>query len=404
MWDVDGNEYIDYCLGYGPLFFGHHPEDIINAVVEQITTKGYHFTFPHELDYKVGEAVQRLVPSVDLLRFTCSGTESTMAAMRLARAYTGKEKIIKFEGSYHGWADVHYVSYHPALTLTAGRSNAPRALPDSSGTPQAIADTLIIQPYNDPEVLEKTIRERHFEIAAVLIEPIMGNCGIIPPTDGYLQEVRRITEQYGVLLIFDEVFTGFRIAAGGAQEYYNIRPDISTFAKAIGAGFPVACFGGTKEVMAIEANNEVMHGGTYTANPLVLAAANAVLSRIEREKDTIYPQLFALSDKLRKGLVNAFRAAGYHCLDQGVGPFFQVFFTDTAVDRLYNYRDTVSHVRPDIYSAFHEEMQQRGVYCHPGQFERWVLSTAHTERDIDITLAAAQESIKAVAKRIAPTI
>ena len=404
MWDVDGNEYIDYCLGYGPLIFGHHPEDIVQAVVEQISNKGYHFSFPHELDYKVGEAVQRLVPSVDLIRFTCSGTESTMAAMRLARAYTGKEKSIKFEGAYHGWSDLNFISYHPALSMAAGCYNAPRPLPDSTGMPQAFPDSLIIQPFNDIEVIEKTIRERHFEIAAVLIEPAMANCGVIPPVDGYLTDLRRITEKYGVLLIFDEVMTGFRIAPGGAQEYYNIRPDISTFAKVIGGGFPVACFGGTEEVMGIEAKNEVMHGGTYTANPLVLAAANAVLERIERDKDTMYPRLFELSDRLRQGLVRVIREAGFHCFDQGVGPLFQIYFGDTQIDRLYNYRDTMAYVRDDLYTAWHEEMQHRGIYFHPGQAERWFLSTEHTEQDIDVTIDTAEESIRAVAKRFPPTM
>ena len=399
IWDVDGNEYIDYCLGYGPLIFGHSPKDIVQAVVEQISTKGFHFSFPHELDYKVGEAVQRLVPSVDLIRFTCSGTESTMAAMRLARAYTGKDKIIKFEGAYHGWSDLHFVSYHPALTMAAGRHNAPRGLPDSTGMPQAFVDQLIIQPFNDLEVIEKTIREHHFEIAAVLIEPALANCGVIPPMEGYLEGLRKITEQYGVLLIFDEVMTGFRIAPGGAQEYYNIKPDISAFAKVIGGGFPVACFGGTKEVMEIEAKNEVMHGGTYTASPLALAAADAVLKRIERDKDTMYPRLFELSERLRDGLVRVIRDAGFHCFGQGIGPLFQVFIGNSDIDRLYNYRDTVGYVREDIFSAFHAEMQKRGIYCHPGQFERWFLSTEHTDQDIDDTIAAADESIRAVAKK-----
>jgi len=400
IWDVDGSEYIDYCLGYGPLIFGHSPSDIIEAVVEQISTRGYHFSFPHELDYKVGEAVQRLLPSVDLIRFTCSGTESTMAAMRLARAYTGKDKIIKFEGAYHGWSDLHFVSYHPALTMAAGRRNAPRGLPDSTGMPQAFVDQLIIQPFNDLEVIEKTIRERHFEIAAVLIEPALANCGVIPPVEGYLEALRKITEQYGVLLIFDEVMTGFRIAAGGAQEYYSIKPDISTFAKVIGGGFPVACFGGTREVMEIEAKNEVMHGGTYTGSPLALAAADAVLKRIERDKETMYPRLFELSGRLRDGLVRVIREAGFHCFGQGIGPLFQVFIGDSDIDRLYNYRDTVNYVRNDIFSAFHAEMQKRGIYCHPGQFERWFLSTEHTDQDIDDTIAAADESIRAVARKL----
>ncbi|CAB1075467.1 Glutamate-1-semialdehyde 2,1-aminomutase (EC [Olavius algarvensis Delta 1 endosymbiont] len=400
IWDVDGNEYIDYCLGYGPLIFGHSPQDIVQAVVEQISTRGFHFSFPHELDYKVGEAVQRLVPSVDLIRFTCSGTESTMAAIRLARAYTGKDKIIKFEGAYHGWSDLHFVSYHPELTMAAGRYNAPRGLPDSTGMPQAFVDQLIIQPFNDLEVIEKTIRDRHFEIAAILIEPAMANCGVIPPVEGYLEGLRKISEQYGVLLIFDEVMTGFRIAPGGAQEYYNIKPDISTFAKAIGAGFPVACFGGTKEVMEIEAQNEVMHGGTYTASPLVLAAADAVLQRIERDKETMYPRLFELSDRLRDGLVRVIREAGFHCFGQGVGPLFQVFIGDKDIDRLYNYRDTMDYVRNDIYSAFHAEMQKRGIYCHPSVFERWFMSTEHTDQEIDDTIAAADESMRAVAKKM----
>jgi len=403
MWDVDGNEYIDYCLGYGPLLFGHHPEDIIAAVVEQITTKGYHFSFPHELDYKVGEAVQRLVPSIDLLRFACSGTEAIMACMRLARAYTGKDKIVKFEGAYHGWADPQMVSYHPPLSMASGRPGAPRPLPDSTGIPQATVEQLIIQPFNDPDALARVLRERHHEIAAVMMEPVMANCGVLPPRDGYLREVRRLTERYGVLLIFDEVMTGFRLAPGGAQDYYDVRPDITALAKVIGGGFPVAAFGGTAEVMAIEARNEVLHGGTYTANPLVLAAANAVLGRIEREKDTMYPRLFALAERLSGGLVRAIRQAGYHCVAQGVGPLFQIFFGDAPMERLYNYRDTSAYVREDLYGAWHEEMQRRGVYFHPGQFERWFVSTAHTEADIDATIEVAREAIQAVAARIPPS-
>ena len=402
LWDVDGNEYIDYCLGYGPLLFGHNPPDIIDAVVEQVTTRGYHFSFPHELDYKVGEAMQRLVPSIDLVRFACSGTESTMACMRLARAYTGKDKIVKFEGGYHGWSDLNFVSYHPALTMAAGRHNAPRGLPDSTGMPRAFADELIIQPFNDIAVLERTLRARHHEIAAVMMEPVLANCGIIPPTEGYLRAVRRLTKEYDVLLIFDEVMTGFRIAPGGAQEYYNVMPDISAFAKVLGGGFAVAAFGGTAEVMGIEARNEVMHGGTYTANPLVLAAANAVLARIERDKDTMYPRLFALSDRLRKGLTGVIRAAGYHCVDQGVGPLFQIFFGDRPVERLVNYRDVMAYARADLYSAWHKEMQRRGVYFHPGQYERFFVSTEHTEEDIDRTIALAEESMWAVSKSIPP--
>lgn len=402
MWDVDGNEYLDYCLGYGPLLFGHHPPDIVAAVVEQITERGYHYSFPHELDYEVGEALQRLVPGIELVRFACSGTEATMAAMRLARAYTGRERIVKFEGSYHGWSDIHNISYHPALGFGAGTDTAPAPVPDSTGIPRAILDTLVIQPFNNLEVLEHTLRTRHFEIAAVLMEPIIGNCGIIPPLEGYLQEVRRLTQEHGVLLIFDEVMTGFRIAAGGAQEHYGVVPDICTFAKVLGAGFPIACFGGSAQVMAMEATNQVMHGGTYSANPLALAAANAVLRRIERERATMYPALDRLSRRLQDGLLKVVGTAGYPCLIQGVGPFFQLFFLHEPRTRLVDYRDVVRHVRPEVYEAFHEEMQSRGIYFHPGQYERWFLSTEHTEADIDDTVATAAEAIAAVVDRIPP--
>lgn len=401
MWDVDGNEYVDYCLGYGPMIFGHQPQEIIDAVVDTITQKGVHFTFPHALDYKVGEAMQRLVPSIDLIRFACSGTEATMAAMRLARAYTAREKIIKFEGCYHGWSDLNFVSYHPPLYPSSGLYKAPCSVPDSTGMVAGCSEALIIQPFNDLEIVEKTLKERHFEIAAIMLEPIMGSCGVVPPKEGFLEGLRSLTRQYGILLIFDEVMTGFRVAPGGAQEYYNIQPDISTFAKAIASGFPVACFGGTEEVMTIEAENEVIHGGTYTASPLGLSAAHATLTKIEKEKHTIYPGLFKLADRLRHGLEKVIREAGIYCFTQGVGPFFHIFFGDDSnVDRLYGYRDTCDFVRTDIYPIWHEEMQKRGVYFHPGPFERYFLSTAHTEADIDLTLETAVDAIAAVVKRI----
>jgi glutamate-1-semialdehyde 2,1-aminomutase len=401
MWDVDGNEYIDYCLGYGPMIFGHQPKEILDAVIETITQKGVHFTFPHELDYEVGEAIQRLVPSIDLIRFACSGTEATMAAMRLARAYTGREKIIKFEGCYHGWSDLNFVSYHPPLYPSSGLYHAPRPVMDSTGMVPGCAEALIIQPFNDLELIEKTIRERHFEIAAIMLEPIMGSCGVIPPREGFLEGLRSITKEYGILLIFDEVMTGFRVAAGGAQEYYNIQPDISTFAKAMASGFPVACFGGTSEVMALEANNEVVHGGTYTASPLGLSAAHATLRKIENEKETMYPDLFKKAERLRSGLERVIRDAGIYCFTQGVGPFFHLFFgDDSSVDRLYGFRETCAFVREDIYPIWHEEMQKRGIYFHPGPFERYFISTAHTDQDIDLTIETAADAIRSTAKRI----
>ena len=298
FWDVDGNEYLDWCLGYGPMIFGHCPERINAAVVKQISEKGSMYTFPHELDYEVGRKICQAVPSVDLVRFCNSGTEATMAAMRLARAYTGKDKILKFEGGYHGWSDANALAYHPPLD-NCGPERAPWPVRFHAGIPRVQEECLVIATYNDFEGVERLVRENAGELAGIIAEPIMANSGVIPPLPGWNQHLRKLCDEYGLLLIFDEVITGFRMALGGCQELYGVNADITTWGKAIGGGFPcAAAFGGTKEVMDVETRNETFHGGTYSANPPVLAAMNAALDIFIDEGDTVYPHLKKIADAL----------------------------------------------------------------------------------------------------------
>lgn len=393
FWDVDGNSFVDYSLGYGPLIFGHRPRQVTEAVIDVISSRGVQFTFPYDLEADVGRLIVESVPGVDLVRFCTTGTEAVSAAMRLARAYTGRDKIVKFEGHYHGWTDGMFVSCHPSLD-SAGPSDHPHTVAGSKGTPRAALDLVVALPWNDPEVLEWTLVERGDNIAAVLMEPVMCNCGVIPPEPGYLQAVREITRRHGVLLIVDEVKTGFRLALGGAVEHYGLEPDIVTWAKALGAGYPVAAFGGTRDVMALEASNEVMHGGTYNAHTVAMAAAKCTL-----ETMTASPQLFRdmwrRGERLREGLEEAARSAGHKAVCQGVGPLLQLFFTDGA-ERITEYRSAARHVDMEKFSEFQGALQDRGHYIHPDPLECFYLSTAHGDGDIEDTIAAAQEAVRAI--------
>jgi glutamate-1-semialdehyde 2,1-aminomutase len=394
IFDVDGNEYIDWCIGYGPMIMGHRHPKIMAAVVEQLQKRGSMYTFPHELDAEVGEKVVSSVPGVDLIRFAMSGTEATLAAMRLARAYTGREKIVKFEGHYHGWADEHFVSY------SGGHANAgPESEPEPTltlGCPSAIAETLIIASWNRPEYLEAIVARHKGEIAAILCEPQMCNSGILPVDPEWLRFLRRLTKENDILLIFDEVMTGFRLDLGGAQAYYDVLPDISCFSKALGGGFPVAAFGGTREVMRLEASNEVMHGGTYTAMPVNLAASNVVLGEMIATKDTFFPHLHDVGTRVMQGLQRAADAHGVRAKVLGLGPLWQIIFLrddapdDPVIDNSRTMRAVVDQAR---FTRFQSAMLDRGVYFHPGPFERWFSSIVHTDEDIEVTLAAADEAM-----------
>ncbi len=401
FWDVDGNEYIDYSLGYGPLIFGHNPKKVTDAVVEAITKRGSVATFPYDLDYEVGEQIVSMVPGVDLIRFANSGTEATMAAARLARAYTGRSKIVQMEGGYHGFSDTHFWSSHPEVFSENPEGYTEVPQPASTGIPAAYAEALLIGQYNDRENLEHLFAEHGDDIAAVLVEPIQANTGIIPPEPGYLEFLREITKRHGALLIFDEVITGFRVSPGGAQELYGVTPDITTFAKALGAGFPIAAFGGSREVMGMEERNEVMHGGTYTANLIALAAANTVLTEMRENRDELWGRLNSHGTQVALGLGDACREAGLPNIVQNVGPLWHIFFAKPdapEMTKIRNYRDALAYSSVDVFDRFHTAMMERGVYFHPYHFERWFISTAHDERDVQQTLEAAADAAESVAR------
>ena len=391
IYDVDGNEYIDCMLAFGPLILGHRPAPVIQAVTEQLSERGSMFGTPHRLEQVVCEKIIAAVPSAELVCFENSGSEAVLAALRLARAYTGKEKIVRFEGHYHGWTDVIHISAWPPLPA-AGLARAPWPVRGSAGIPELQTELVIPQPWNAPEILEETIRRHRHEIAAVITEPIMGNSGCIPPKPGYLEFLRKVTAENDIVLIFDEVITGFRVALGGAQAYYNVIPDLTTMGKALGAGFPLAAVAGKREIMQLVARGEVFQGGTYCTSPLVMSAASAALD--ELAKPGTYEHLFEIGESLGNGLAEVVCRAGFPAVCQGVGPIFQIFFSEGPV---HDYREAKSMVRAEPYTAFCQALRRRGVLAHPAALETWFVSTAHTREDVATILTRAEDAIQEVA-------
>jgi glutamate-1-semialdehyde 2,1-aminomutase len=391
--DVDGNDYIDYLLGLGPMILGHRPPKVTAAVVDAIQNRGTVFALPAADETALIDKMIAVVPSLAQVRLCNTGTEAVLYAVRLARAFTGRNKIVRFEGMYHGFSDGVYWSKHPGLNV-AGPDRSPVPVPQGPGLPQGLDGSLIILPWNDAALLRQVLDQHGHEIAAVLTEPIMCNTGCILPEPGYLEAMRELTAKHGTLLIFDEVITGFRIALGGAQGYYGLTPDLSVFAKGLGGGFPVAAMGGCKDVMALVADGTVSMAGTYSANAIAVAAANAALD--ELATPGMYERLFAVSDRLRLGLAPIFADAGIPADVAGVGPVFQVWFTDRPIR---NYRDAARFARHDVFRLWWEGMLDRGVLFHPGAFENLFVSFAHSQDDIEQTLAAARETARAIASR-----
>jgi glutamate-1-semialdehyde 2,1-aminomutase len=382
--DVDGNEYIDYLLGLGPMIFGHRPKRVTQAVVDFIQQRGTVFALPTADEAILADKIIAAVPSVEQVRLCNTGTEAVLYATRLARAYTGRRKIIRFEGMYHGFSDGVYWSKHPAIAK-AGPDHRPTPVPQGPGMPKGVEENLIILPWNDAHALADVLEREHDDIAAVLTEPVMCNTGCILPKPGYLEAMRELTQKYGVVLIFDEVITGFRLGLSGAQGRLGIRPDLSVFAKGIGGGFPVAALGGRAEIMALVANGTVSMAGTYTANGIAVAAANAALD--ELATPGLYEQLNAVSDALRHGLAQILRDAGLPAYVVGLGPLMQVWF---AKQEIHNYRDAERYADQEIFRRWWEGMLARGVLFHPGAYENLFVSTAHTHADVAATLAAAK--------------
>jgi glutamate-1-semialdehyde 2,1-aminomutase len=394
IFDVDGNEYIDYLLGLGPMLLGHRPEPVTNAVVEFIQQRGTVFALPVADEIELARKIIAAVPSVEQMHLANSGTEAVLYALRLARAYTHRKKIIRFEGMYHGSSDAVYWSKHPALDK-AGPASRPVPVPQGPGMPDGLENSLIILPWNDSELLERTIRERGEEIAAVLTEPMMCNTGCILPEPGYLELMRSLTRELGIVLIFDEVITGFRVALGGAQQYYKVTPDLTVMAKGFGGGFPVAAVGGKKQIMQLVADGTVSMAGTYCGNGIAVSAGNATLDFLMTPN--IYENLFARSERLMLGIRDRLDSAGLQIKVVGVGPLFQIWFTDSTIR---NYRDAVHHARKDLFRIWWEEMMKRGVLFHPDAFENLFVSFAHTDEDVDRTLKAVEDALPEVKRRI----
>jgi len=384
IYSVDGDSYIDYCMAYGPLIFGHSFEDVLGSAREQLV-KGTLYGAPTENEVKFAELISKLVPCMEMLRLVNSGTEATMHAIRLARGFTGKKKIIKFEGCYHG--------AHDYVLVKAGSGATSFGAPDSLGIPEETTRNTIVIPYNDYLALEEAIKRESQDIAAVIVEPVIGNAGLILPRKGYLDKLRKLTKDYGILLIFDEVIMGFRLALGGAQEYYKIKPDMATLGKVLGGGFPIGAFGGRKEIMQhLSPSGKVYQAGTFSGNPISVSAGYAVLQTLREKQGEIYPKLERNCEELIKALVDL--ASIYHVEAQvnNIASMFQIFFTPHPVF------DYASAKKSDTkkFSIYFQQLLKQGVFIPPSQFETCFLSTAHGEDDLKSTIEAFDNALHTV--------
>lgn len=380
--DVDGNTYIDYCLAYGPLMLGHTRSEIIEAVREQLE-KGTMYGTPTEAEVRLAELVTNLVPCMEMMRLVNTGTEATMHAIRAARGYTGKDKIVKFEGCYHG--------AHDSVLVKAGSGATTFGAPTSLGVPKDTTKNTIVLPFNDIELLEKAVDQNRGEIAAVILEPVIGNAGVVLPKDGYLQAIRKITKEDGIVLIFDEVITGFRLALGGAQEYYGVVPDMTTLGKIMGGGFLIGAFGGKKEIMElISPLGKVYEASTFSGNPVSVVAGLTALNILVKNRNTIYRQLEQVGDKIKKGLLDIVEDVKVSAQINGIASMFQFFFTDQPVTDYVTAKssDTAKFMR------YQRELMKRGVFVPPSQFETCFISTAHTNEDLTKTLEAMDSAIR----------
>ncbi len=380
IWDVDDNQYIDYVLSWGPLILGHANDQIVNAIKE-VANYGTSFGAPTELEIEMAKAVIDAVPSIEMVRFVNSGTEATMSAIRLARGYTGRKKIVKFEGCYHGHGD--------SLLVSAGSGVATLGIPGTPGIPEELAQLTIVLPYNNIEAVEEAFKKHGEDIACVIIEPVAGNMGVVAPSKEYHQRLREITKEYGALLIWDEVMTGFRLALGGAQELYGIEPDLTTLGKVIGGGLPVGAYGGKKEIMEhVAPVGPVYQAGTLSGNPLAMAGGLKQL-QILKEKNP-YPELEEKGKKLEEGFRFLIEKYGIKATVNRVGSMITVFFTDKQVIDF----ETAKSSDLETFSKFFRLMLEKGIYIAPSQFEASFLSTAHSDNDIEETLEKAEETFK----------
>ena len=379
LWDIDGNRLIDYCLAYGPMILGHRHPAIIQAVVEQMS-RGWLYGTPSELEVRAAERISRLYPSMEMLRFVSSGTEATQAALRVARGATGRDKVIKIEGGFHG--------AHDSVLVKAGSGATTLGIPDSLGVPSDTARNTLQLPYNDLQALESVLKSFPGQIACLIMEPVLGNIGPVLPEEGYLKGVRQLTREHDVLLIFDEVITGFRLSLGGAQERFGIKPDLTTLGKIIGGGFPVGIFGGRRDLLEqVAPSGGIYQAGTFNGSPVPLASGMATLDVMEKEN--VLEKLNATGKQMRKGLqeiVDDLRL-GYSVV--GIASMFKIFFGEEP----HNYAQALKCDKAG-YLAFFRRMLDAGVFLTPSQYETDFISAAHSPEVIQTTLEAFSSCLK----------
>jgi glutamate-1-semialdehyde 2,1-aminomutase len=377
--DADGNKYIDYIGSWGPMILGHRHSSVVRALASALN-RGTSFGAPIDLEIKLAEMVIDAVHSIDMVRMVNSGTEATMSAIRLARGFTGRDTIIKFDGCYHGHAD--------SLLVEAGSGIATLGIPGSPGVPKSFVAHTVSLPYNDIKCVKKVMEDKGDKIACIIVEPVAGNMGLVPPVEGFLETLKELTEKNGSLLIFDEVMTGFRVAHGCAQALYGISPDITCLGKIIGGGLPVGAYGGKREIMEhIAPQGPVYQAGTLSGNPLAMAAGIATLTQLK--KPGFYNALDEKADQLATGLEKAARTAGIKTNINRVGSMIGLFFTDSDVKNF----DDAKTSDLDIFSAYYKGMLEKGIYLAPSQFETIFISSAHSVKDIDATIKAAEEAL-----------
>lgn len=394
LYDVDGNEYIDWMMAFGALPLGHAHPEVIEAITEAATS-GAHFATATPVELEAAEMIQKIVPNAERVRFANTGTEAMMAAIRLARGVTGRPKILKFEGHYHGWHDDLLLSSNVLPPDALGLRTDPIKIPDSSGLNRTALDDTIVVPWNDRPALERVLDNHPGQIAAIITEGVMANMGVIPPAEGYLQSLQKLARANGIVFILDETVTGFRIAPGGCQEHYKLSPDLVTFGKALGSGLPVAALVGRAAIMDALQWGGVLHYGTHNGSRIGMFAARANLRVLTRDNNASFRHTWRISEKLCAGFRDLFRKKGRPALVQNVGPMLQVMFTDQPAIR--DYRDFCRHVDRAAFQKFVLSLFPLGIYASPSAALHSIVTLAHTDEDVDVTIDAASKALEAAA-------